>query len=459
MKSTFNRTWLGVILLAAPLSLWAQADSSGAQAAATGPTDSGAQMLTPPPVSGENYSMGFTSETRSNYLRGGLTFTSTYSDNVLGGISTNPVSDISYSVWPTIALDETRSRLLWTLTFAPGFTFYQKTSGYNQASQNLATNFQYRLSPHVTLSLRDSFQRSSNIFNQPNLDNVISVPGGLQTPNTSIIAPLADMWSNTGSAEITYQFSRNGMIGASGTFTNLDYLNQSQVPGLFNSTTQGGSAFYSYRISKKHYLGATYQFQNLLSYPNGESSKTQVHGVSVFYTLYLSSHFSLSAFGGPQYSDTSATALGPFVLPASKAWSPSYGGSIGWRGQRMSFALSGSRTISNGGGLIGAVHSTSGSASLRRQLTRNLSAGISGSYGDYLTLNALSLFNTGFSTGGHTISASASVQRQVGQNFNVQLGYARLHQSYGNIGAISAHPDTNMESVTISYRFSRPLGR
>ena len=48
----------------------------------------------------------------------------------------------------------------------------------------------------------------------------------------------------------------------------------------------------------------------------------------------------------------------------------------------MSFAASGSRTISNGGGLVGAVHSTSGSASLRRQLTRTLSAGVSGSYGD-----------------------------------------------------------------------------
>jgi len=453
----FTRIWLSFLLLGAPL--WAQVDSSGAQAAATGVTDTGAGMLTPPPVSGENYSMGFTSETRSNYLRGGVTFTSTYSDNVLGGISSNPVSDISYSVWPTIALDETRSRLHWTLTYAPGFTFYQKTSSYNQANQNLATKFQYRLSPHVTLSLRDSFQRSSNVFNQPNLDNVISVPGGLQTPNTSIIAPLADMWSNTANAEITYQFSRNGMIGASGTFTNLDYLHQSQVPGLYNSTTQGGSAFYTYRISKKHYLGATYQFQNLLSYPNGQSSKTQVHGVSVFYTLYVSSHFSLSVFGGAQYSDTSATVLPSLVLPASRAWTPTYGGSLGWQGRRMSFAAGGSRTISNGGGLVGAVHSTSGSASLRRQLTRTLSGGVSGSYGENQVLNAPSLFNTGFSTGGHTISANASVQRQFGQNFNVQLGYARLHQSYGNIGAISANPDTNVESVTISYRFSRPLGR
>jgi hypothetical protein len=452
----FNRAWFGVVLLAAPL--WAQVET-GAAPAGTGSTDSGAQMLTPPPVSGENYSMGFTSETRSNYLRGGLTFTSTYSDNVLGGVSTNPVSDISYSIWPTISLDETRSRLHWTLAFAPGFTFYQRTSGYNQASQNFTTNFQYRLSPHVNLSLQDSLQRSSSLFNQPNLDNVIAVPGGLQAPNTSIVAPLADMLTNTGSAEITYQFSRNGMMGASGTFTNLHYLNPAQVPGLFDSNSQGGSAFYSYRISKKHYVGASYQYQNLLAYPNGQASKTQVHGVSAFYTLYVSSHLSLSAFGGPQYSDTSATLLGPFVLPASRTWSPSFGGSLGWQGRRMSFAASGSRTISNGGGLVAAVHATSGSASVRRQLTRGLSAAVSASYGEYQTLNAPSLFGTGFSSGGHTISANASVQRQLGQNFNVQIGYARLHQSYSNIGAISANPDTNMESVTISYRFSRPLGR
>jgi len=125
----------------------------------------------------------------------------------------------------------------------------------------------------------------------------------------------------------------------------------------------------------------------------------------------------------------------------------------------MSFAASGSRSISNGGGLIGAVHSTSVSASLRRQLTRTLSAGVSASYGDSQVLNAPSLFNTGFNTGGHTISGNASMQRPLGQHFNVQLGYSRVHQSYSNVAAISSNPDTNRESVTISYQFSRPLGR
>ncbi|MDR3494157.1 MAG: hypothetical protein P4L82_06105, partial [Ancalomicrobiaceae bacterium] len=82
------------------------------------------RMLTPPPVSGETYPLSFTSEERANYLRGGVTFNTAYSDNVLGATSAHPVSDVSYSVWPTIALDETTPRLHTVFTYAPGFTFY-----------------------------------------------------------------------------------------------------------------------------------------------------------------------------------------------------------------------------------------------------------------------------------------------------------------------------------------------
>ena len=115
-------------------------------------------MLAPPPVSGESYpGLPICSEERANYLRGGVTFNTAYSDNVLGATSATPVSDVSYSVWPTIALDETTSRLHTVLTYAPGFTFYQRTTSRNEADQNLSLDLQYRLSPHVTVSLRDSF--------------------------------------------------------------------------------------------------------------------------------------------------------------------------------------------------------------------------------------------------------------------------------------------------------------
>jgi hypothetical protein len=78
-------------------------------------------MLTPAPVSGDGYSMGFTSETRSNYLRGGLAFSSAYNSDVTTGSNGKPISDVSYSIFPTISLDQTRSRLTLGFHLQSGF--------------------------------------------------------------------------------------------------------------------------------------------------------------------------------------------------------------------------------------------------------------------------------------------------------------------------------------------------
>jgi hypothetical protein len=444
-----TRVFVGIILLAA-CPLWAQdATSGGAEATATGPSSEGA-MLTPAPISGQGYSMGFTSETRSNYLRGGLVFSSAYNSDATTGTNGQPISDVSYSIWPTISLDQTRSRLHWVLNYSPGFTFYQKTSSLNQADQNLGVTLSYRLSPHVTLSLRDSFQQTSNVLNQPNSDLSNPVSGGVFVPNNSVIAPIAETLTNNANATITYQFSANGMVGASGTFMNLHYPNQSQVPGLSDSSSRGGSAFYNHRLSKMHYIGATYQYQWFLAYPNGGQSETQTQSVFLFYTVYFKPTFSVSFFGGPQYSNTQQ-----FGLPTSTSWSPAGGASMSWQGKLTSFAASYSRSINSGGGLAGAVEYSTASGSLRRQLARMLSLSVGASYANNNILDALPAFNSG----GQTISGNASVQRQFGEHLSLQAQYTRLHQNYSDVAAISSVPDRNLAMINISYQFSRPLGR
>jgi hypothetical protein len=438
--------FVGIIWLAA-CPIWAQ---SGAEAAATGPSSGGGAMVTPAPVSGEGYSMGFTSETRSNYLRGGLAFSTAYNSDATTGTNGQPISDVSYSIWPTISLDQTRSRLHWVFTYSPGFTFYQKTSSLNQADQNLGINLRYRLSPHVTLSVADSFQKTSNVLNQPNTDLASPVSGGVYVPNNSVIAPIADTLTNTANASLTYQFAANAMVGANGTFSNLHYPNQSQVPGLSDSSSRGGSAFYTHRLAKMHYIGATYQYQWFLASPSGGQSKTQTQSVYLFYTVYFSPTLSVSFFGGPQYSNTQQ-----FGLPTLSSWSPAGGASVAWQGKLTSFAASYSQTINDGGGLGGAVQANNVNASFRRQLTRNLSTTLGAGYANNSVLDASPTFNTG----GHTISGNASVQRQIGQHLNVQLQYVRLQQSYSEVAAISSIPNQNRVAVNISYQFSRPLGR
>ncbi|MGB6744511.1 MAG: hypothetical protein WBE38_12775, partial [Terracidiphilus sp.] len=49
---------------------------------ATGGGGDDSQMMTPPPVSNQSYPTAVGAETRSNYLRGGLTFTAGYIDNL-----------------------------------------------------------------------------------------------------------------------------------------------------------------------------------------------------------------------------------------------------------------------------------------------------------------------------------------------------------------------------------------
>lgn len=414
-------------------------------------------MSVPAPVSGQTFGTEVGSEERSNYLRGGIMFTGAYNDNVFAGLNGRPIGDDGYTIMPTMNWDEMTSRLHWQLSYAPGFTVYQHESSLNQTDQNATLNFQYRLSPHVTMTAQDRFQKTSNIFNQPDPTASTVVSGGIGAPNFSIITPLADQLMNSGNVGINYQFGLNRMIGASGTFSTLHFPNENEVQGLYDSESQGGSIFLSLRASEKHYFGTTYQYQRLLSYPFGTSAETRTQTISFFYSFRLNKRFSLSAFGGPQYSDSAPTAFPDEIpTPEIRAWTPAMGGSLSWQGQLNSFALSYSHIISGGGGLEGAVHMDGAAAFFRQRLSKTLGVSLSGSYANNkLLAGALSTFVTN----GHTIQGTVSLQQQVGQNLALGLGYTRMRQDYSDVPALGANPNTNREFVSLSYQFSRPLGR
>jgi hypothetical protein len=96
----------------------------------------------------------------------------------------------------------------------------------------------------------------------------------------------------------------------------------------------------------------------------------------------------------------------------------------------------------------------SATASLGRQLTKTLNATISGGYSQNIYVGSSLLGNNG-----HSVFGTASVQRQLAQRVNIQLGYTHLHQAYNGVEVLSLAPDTNRGFVSISYQFSRPLGR
>jgi len=409
------------------------------------------QMLTPPPVSGEAYPTEVVSATRSNYLRSGWTVSTAYSDNVLANVGGPSTGDASYSIWPTIEIDTATSRQHWIVNYSPGFTIYQHTSSLNQANENVALDSQFRLSPHVTASLRDSFQKTSNTLNQPTSFSGGAVSGSSQPPVVAIIAPGADQLSNIAHADLTYQFSKNGMLGASATFTNLHYLNPVQAPGLSDSTSSGESGFYNHRLSRMHYVGAAYQYLRSLTYPMNVHNELQTQSALIFYTIYLKPTISFSLSGGPQRFEVVQPPLATY-----RSWSSAETASMGWQQPHATFAASYGRSVTAGGGLSGVFLTNSANASARWNLTRSWNLGPAAAYANNKNV-APSYFLS--SQGGHTLSGSVIMRHPLGEHFTVDFGYTRLHQSYSGIQAISGAPNTNREFISIAYQVTRPLGR
>lgn len=442
-----RRIYFDLALLVA-MPIWTQTGTIGGLGGAS-------LMQTPPPVSGQAYSTTVGAEARSNYLHAGFAVMTAYTDNVLLGTGTNPVGDMSYSVFPTIALDQTTSRLHQTLTYSPGFTFYQHTNSRNEADQNLALDFQYRLSPHVTASVQDEFRKSSNVFNQPYSFSGETISGSAQSPFVPVVAPIADQLSNSANAELTYQFDRNSMIGASGTFAILHYPDPNQVPGLSNSNTRGGAVFLAHRLSERKYIGISYQYSQIdgspLSGQNGIASEIQTHTVLSFLTIYVTPNFSFSLSAGPQYFN-----VDQFPLAEMRSWSPAAIASMGWQGRRTSFAASYSHIVSGGGGLLGAFYSDSANASVGYQLARTWNMGASGGYANTQNVSSLSAQSN---PGGNMASGTIAFRHPISERLNLEFGYTHLHQSYESIPVVSNAPDANREFISISYQLTRPLGR
>lgn len=403
----------------------------------------------PAPVSGESYPMTGSDQIRSNYLSMGLNVISAYDDNVIEDQNAKPVGDETYSILPNIRLDELTTRQHRMVSYSAGFLFYQPTSALNSVQQSAGATFQYRANLRTTITLSDNFGQSSNPFNQALPASGEPISGSPQPSPVAVYAPYAKQYSNGGNLGVSYQYSKNGMIGANGNTGLLDYPNPSQALGLSNFVSGGGSGYFSRRLTISQYLGGIYRYSNVITYPVDSTTQTQT--ISIFYTIYFNRTFSASVTAGPQHYI--ATRSG---ISTSSAWTPAVAASLGW--QRKHGSLSGqySRTITGGGGLLGTYHSNSAGGEAEWQFARTWTAAASASY--LVTKNATPIqFSS--NPGGNSVFGTISLQHPIGEHMNAQLGYSRLNQSYNGIAAVSNAPSADRVFVSLSYQFSRPLGR
>jgi len=387
---------------------------------------------------------------RSNYLRAGVNVGATYDDNPLL-LSSGVHSNTSETIFPNIKIEESSSRMRWSFGYAGGLTVNQKITNQNQGSHNLNFDSQYRLSPHVNLRVAETFSMTTGFFDAGNGAQGVGGGGG---PNASLLAPLSTQRSSLTTVETNYHFALNDLVGASGSFYDLHFTNVPKGTLLTDSQTASGSAFWLHRILRGDWGGASYGFQRITFSPSGE---TRVHNFLAVNTLSLSTRFTLTGFVGPQYLENRGLAPGGTSISQSSNWSFAGGLEGGWRNQRTSVAVGVSRTISDGGGVLGAVRLQTVHGSFRRELVPGWAVALNASHGTNRSL-LVPLATSASSI--KLTSAGVSLERNVGKSIGLRLGYAHdFQEQFGVPGSAHAlDANRNRFFVTLSYQWAKPLG-
>ena len=401
-------------------------------------------------LGGTGISSAFISELeRSNYLRGGVNVGAVYDDNPLL-LSSGVESNTSETIFPNIRIEESTSRMRWTLGYAGGLTVNQKITSQNQGSHNLNFDSQYRLSPHVNLRVAENFSLTTGFFDSGNGTGVIGSGG----PNASLIAPLSTQRSSMTTVETNYHFALNDLIGASGSFYDSHFTNVPAGTQLTDSQTASGSAFWLHRIFHGDWGGASYGFQRITFSPSGE---TRVHSFLAVNTLSLSKRFTLTGFIGPQYSENQGLVPGATQPTQSSGWSVSGGVEGGWQNEHTSVSAGYSRSISDGGGVLGAVRLQTVHGTFRRELVPGWAVALTASHGTNQSVTVP--FATSASSVNLT-SAGISLERNVGKSVGLRMGYSHDFQEQfgvpGSAQTLDAH--RNRFFVTLSYQWAKPLG-
>jgi len=406
-------------------------------------------------LGGRGTTLAFPAEIeRSNFVRGGVNVGAAYDDNPLLEPS-QPVGNVSGSVFPSLSIEEKTSRTSWLLGYAGGLTVNQRFTSQDQGSHDLNFDSLFRLSRHVNLRVAENFLMTTGVF-----DAGAGGPetGGAGAPNASLLVPLATERSSLTTVETNYHFALNDLVGASGSFYDLRFSNLPAGEQLSDLQTASETGFWLHRFFPGNWGGASYRFQRMTYDPNGEARVQDFLAVD---TLELPNHISLNGFVGPEYTVTQGVMPGGTAFTQSNQWSVAGGAGAGWRDAKTSLSAGYSRMTSDGAGVLGAVRLQSVNAALRREIWKGWAGKATVSRG---TNHSLTVPYAGSASSINLTSAGAGLERNMVKGLGLQLSYTHdFEQLLEPSGSPTPtlqwlNANRNRFAVMLSYQWSKPIG-
>jgi hypothetical protein len=386
-----------------------------------------------------------------NILALGLHAGSSYDDNILGN-NRQRVGDVALQFGPSLNVRREGQRLSFALSYRPRFRIYRKVSEQNVVDQTLGFDAGYKVSSRLSFRARTSAFYTTGIF-QPN-QNEESLPG-LGSPsslNTTVFTPTARQLTWSSRLDASYQAGKHNMVGISVGESKLDFHQQLSNAGSVQNTAQKDAGLvFQHRLSRHTTLGIDYQYKDIRF---GSDSRTLVHSAFFSYAQQVSPGLTLSVFGGPQFSHLNEVVifpLGPFTVRAPVSLPTSnwaLGGMLTKQLDKTAFQLTAQHQVSDGGGLLGAVVSSSAGANARRRLPGRWDAIWSAGYA-----NNSSLDPTSSRAAYQSLTAGVGLGHSLTEKLSVRVGYDFVHQRGTGQSQLFADFDRDLWSVQFIYGF------
>lgn len=243
------------------------------------------------------------------------------------------------------------------------------------------------------------------------------------TPGLGILTTYGPRVSNSASGTVSRTLTGRLSVQASGVYALQRFIGDNSNQAI-NSDDYGGSVGLNYQITARDAFGASYNYSRF-SYLNSPY-QFSVQGASFTYSRQWSQRLTTSVFAGPQISSSSTNAAlsGTYTTVAA-------GASATYASRATAYALSYSRGVNNGSGVILGAESDSVSLAAHRQFGRTWATSGAVSYSRSSALPILTAY--GFTS--DSLAFSGQATRGFGRYFSGYASYTLEHQSLGGSGA------------------------
>jgi hypothetical protein len=388
-----------------------------------------------------------------------------YDDHVYG-TNTSTYGDFFTDVGARLGFFATRKHLTVSLDYTPSFYIYKRVSSADNLNQLLQFDAALEVSRRFQMRVREGgTEYYYGMFGtSPQVVPGLGPPGGAIS---SSINPRTRTITDTSRVDLIFTKSQRTVIDFFGVYNVLIFSG-----AYSNLEAATGGLSYSYSASRRGAFSATYTFSNslftaptssgtsLVNTQGGSRFVTQTLTLSYAYQIFKTT--SVSLFGGPEQTHVRETLVESISLPPLGVipvpvpidrleWDWSAGGGLMTTTHNTTISLSGTRAISNGGGLLTAVNSDFGSLALGRRLPHSWQGSMTLSYGLSQALAPGGLPSSSF----NTEIGQAWLSHQLGEHLSVALQYQHQRQrlSGGTLGV--GDLDRNIGTLRFDWNFKQ----